>query len=1513
MGNYSINPASGYYNDISWYRDPKVVGIPDNQQQKFAIPGSLSNGKEGFEQQTFLGASIRSLSCSAGYGDSSSTMNIELVNDEYNKSDGKGLGVGHDVYHNGKHDQFSPPPIGAPVFFQFGKTRATVDDAFAKMYDDLYGYTVHQTTINKQKAQFHFNFGGILQSYVQNRGSNGNPLYSVQIVDPREILSNTTIILNNYTGTTYNNKNMFNLYGFLEYNPTQELRDALDKYYPVKDPLRKVVNPANGSYDYLGKDLYAKDVSLLANEYFTVKDYEYNLTDMQGNPAIFPITGTGFARRCNQGMPYYRIKQSLEALLGLNGNLPPEYVSAGFGGYINFRGFNYIVDLSGLEKVGDYYFFDFDQMNLLDFCLEICDITSSDLFVSLLPIIQHPVCQRFYAWNEAQMFAKRPDKIIAGIIRVDSISRAFQPEYGAIKNYIDRLASNQIYVENQDVGFELSNVTTDKFVVGAQEVDMYFFSANADRDNLEHRKRKNGGDSIMQNLLKNQWTLETSYSQQILPYYGLLGNGAVTIPKGFGSYQQILLDASSLNANGVGNYYVATEMELRCALISYERWAEFIFSYDSLYMESMEEEDAIEGGAIQGTPNIPGVPPPNPNLSNNYAVTVPRCVFHNPTNRYGSDELPVDACHPPYGYPLYYKRATRIGAQGAGLTGLSSSYNGIITSTATIAGAQDDEQFEELLEEEWNKYKKIPSWKLTVVEQEYLKILEKAISGVISKAETIGLIRRHASKMSEGVKQIGKLAKKTKENALKVYNFIKRIADECLGKKFLVKLPREANVFYDTKITITGDDANVAEYATGPFGFRPRSINFDPYYEQSPQFKALISSERSRSVQGSLRSNMMESFLTPVEPNPKKVKGGLEINFNPLTDEYETNYLPSKQGGYVNFDLFANIANQKLNPAISQALIPVDLTNFINDGNRLSSFVRFDHSESLDFSSASSDDFSQQAITANGFIPDLSESLDNNDPDKFNGFPKANELSGEDKKTPSVAFMRCEVDEKVYMPPQTSYQELPVHGTETKDIGEYSTPSKIWVAQKCKEFDSFRYYKAHIVPKPGVGGYANRLDFNKLPDGTIITKKEYLDTNHVYALITLPSRVVATYDSRFRDGPFQLRNAEKLKHYMCMDVVRLPEFEKPAYRGNTTLSGRKPSFSASALGNAVIAYNKAMSAVDSVYPNAINILFPSPVYPDLVALPLLSNERCYGPWVSSHLDSQAKVYDNIPGKIDFIKDENLAPWNFNGYDLMNAAGVLQAKFSNSLLLQSERGGFVLPEAPSGVALGRFLANLGPLVTNISIDISDSIKTTYKMDLYTSQFGKLQKQKSDMISNISRERQKLKDERNALIRKGIGKNQTNVNYNLIYKQIERAGFSDSQVGVYQSFQSPPPNDTTVLHSEPFSEETHAVEPGKNMAGGGPATSNTTVVTGSTQNGAAIGQSLGNQTDRNAANSYYYNTASASVNEEKTPASMEPGHPNMAYVPPVNPDSFDSMLLGISEEEEAAGVSVWDNID
>ena len=99
-------------------------------------------------------------------------------------------------------------------------------------------------------------------------------------------------------------------------------------------------------------------------------------------------TGTGFSRRNERGLPFFRIAQGINALLGHYGELPEEL--KGFGGTVSARNLNYAVDLSDLPLLPPLKYVDYDSISLLDLCQEICDELNHEMLVVLLPILDHP-------------------------------------------------------------------------------------------------------------------------------------------------------------------------------------------------------------------------------------------------------------------------------------------------------------------------------------------------------------------------------------------------------------------------------------------------------------------------------------------------------------------------------------------------------------------------------------------------------------------------------------------------------------------------------------------------------------------------------------------------------------------------------------------------------------------------------------------------------------------------------------------------------------------------------------------------------------------------------------------------------------------------------------------------------------------------------------------------------------------------------------------------------------------
>lgn len=123
-----------------------------------------------FQQRSFLGATISSFGASMGWGRTPSRLSVVLVEDSV---------VG---------DVFSPPLVGYPVYFDYGG----------------------------------WQFGGVLQRWQQSRSQSGCPIYTVDVVDPRDLLAGVQLIINGYTGYVgdINNTvpNIYNVYGYYEAN-----------------------------------------------------------------------------------------------------------------------------------------------------------------------------------------------------------------------------------------------------------------------------------------------------------------------------------------------------------------------------------------------------------------------------------------------------------------------------------------------------------------------------------------------------------------------------------------------------------------------------------------------------------------------------------------------------------------------------------------------------------------------------------------------------------------------------------------------------------------------------------------------------------------------------------------------------------------------------------------------------------------------------------------------------------------------------------------------------------------------------------------------------------------------------------------------------------------------------------------------------------------------------------------------------------------------------------------------
>lgn len=155
---------------------------------------------------------------------------------------------------------------------------------------------------------------------------------------------------------------------------------------------------------------------------------------------------------------------------------------------------------------------------------------------------------------------------------------------------------------------------------------------------------------------------------------------------------------------------------------------------------------------------------------------------------------------------------------------------------------------------------------------------------------------------------------------------------------------------------------------------------------------------------------------------------------------------------------------------------------------------------------------------------------------------------------------------------------------------------------------------------------------------------------------------------------------------------------------------------------------QAQSAVD--YNNTNNKgFFPAAVKPVSAVIPVRSNVRTYGPYVTPNFASLA-------GGVNVEVDTDIAPWVFGSLDSMHqAANIrLQSVPTNPLAI-SETGSATFIGLPA-ISLGGSNATGGPNLTGINVSFGSSgVTTSYSFQTYTPKFGSLSRAYLDRIKTI----------------------------------------------------------------------------------------------------------------------------------------------------------------------------------
>ena len=136
-----------------------------------------------FEQTLFCGCSVIDFAVQVGWNEQSSSLTVNIAEDPCTGNVKKYWDETLTARTTtGADPGFTYPDVGSPAYFRVAD----------------------------------FEYCGIIQSWTQKKGANGNPTFSIKLSDPRVVLDSVQIIVDDYVSSVNNLYNLINVYGYLE-------------------------------------------------------------------------------------------------------------------------------------------------------------------------------------------------------------------------------------------------------------------------------------------------------------------------------------------------------------------------------------------------------------------------------------------------------------------------------------------------------------------------------------------------------------------------------------------------------------------------------------------------------------------------------------------------------------------------------------------------------------------------------------------------------------------------------------------------------------------------------------------------------------------------------------------------------------------------------------------------------------------------------------------------------------------------------------------------------------------------------------------------------------------------------------------------------------------------------------------------------------------------------------------------------------------------------------------------
>ncbi len=477
------------------------------------------------EHTVFLGCSVSSFTASAGWNQQTSEVVVQLIEDNC-AADKSFWDCTLTKFTQISGQSFKDPGflglarwLSVETGLEYSGVQRNVNDTTvtnpnATYNVDLIGMPVYFRVED-------FEFSGIIQDWKQNNSVGGRPIYTVTIVDPRQILEGAQLIIGEYAGGVGSVENVFNPFG------------AMEKFGTYAQQIKLAALPAT------------------LNNYSLTVDDGTSPTDGDDG-AIFGSFPQGFggALVTNNGIQWSVLLTGMNLLmsslpkastLGLTNFSPYGRLRFKGGdncawGLIKGEGSTYseyYLDISDLPTMPADWRLNGSTVSVMDVISQVCSAAGCDYYVELLFIKDGSLSNTG----------------IAKFIKIRTANRTTQPTLGQISTFI----GDSTGLVTSTYGQELRNETTSSFIIGGPRNTLYQVEQTFDSDS-------------------------NFVDDAILPYFGLDDNGNVIIPTqdvdGDWEFEapNIGIDSQLRELSAFGSTITLTEMELRASLVGKDEW-----------------------------------------------------------------------------------------------------------------------------------------------------------------------------------------------------------------------------------------------------------------------------------------------------------------------------------------------------------------------------------------------------------------------------------------------------------------------------------------------------------------------------------------------------------------------------------------------------------------------------------------------------------------------------------------------------------------------------------------------------------------------------------------------------------------------------------------------------------------------------------------------------------------------------------------------------------------------------